>query len=675
MEDGTLGQGGGLYLDNGLFNGAGLIIDAANSGGKSAFISGNGQINALVTMNGIVYAQVNTPNSTGSALWFNGPVTGSGQYFIEGGSTLWLNAGLFNSGGGNTVIFAGGADGSSLWIGTTDVTDNFQATIDQFGSNDDVDLLDIHGTSAVLNNATDVLSVLDAKGNTVATLQFDSSVTGDTFGVSSFGTDGGTQIRLADPNFAPLITGTNTGAITENAHPPVETITANLAFSDAVPGNLYSYTLKMEGDPPLGSLSVDPHVGPPLVLNGTVDNLPGSGGALGLNYAVSDSAINYLSAGETKTDTFDLELSDGHATYTEPYTVTITGTNEAPVIGNIDLSTTAFSTVGSASVSSALHPDDTTGGNLYNLLPDAASQPGSPVDALGQAGAIWQQVNLNENFSVHARLFFGTGVFNQFSSGGGDGITFTLQDEGSNVVGNPGNGIGVGSPEAPLNQPAIADAVGVKFDTYYNSEYVDGSMNPLELQQNFSQFFQNGNNEVPITGTQQLLTGNLDNGSWHDLVVNWNAATDTLTYTLDGSITNSLTQNLIANNFGGMSQVYLGFTGASGSAYSPEQVEVVSFSNGTQLSTDPTVYTGAVTADTPDTGTHCQWRLRARQFRWLDPRWRYAIRQCDKRRAESRRRTKLRIRGCIDCRLRHRYKSVATGRDRIRSRVRSQFRS
>ena len=257
----------------------------------------------------------------------------------------------------------------------------------------------------MFNNATDVLSVLDAKGHTVATLQFDSSVSGDTFGVTSFGTDGGTQIRLADPNFAPLITGTNTGAITENAHPPVETLTANLAFSDAVPGNLYSYTLKMEGDPPLGSLSVDPHVGPPLVLNSTVDNLLGSGGELGLDYSVSDSALNFLQAGEIKTDTFDLELSDGHATYTEPYAVTITGTNEAPVIGNIDLSTTAFSTVGGASVSSALHPDDTTGGNLYNLLPDATSQPGSPAGALGQAGAIWQQVNLNENFSVHAGSF------------------------------------------------------------------------------------------------------------------------------------------------------------------------------------------------------------------------------------------------------------------------------
>ena len=101
LEDGTSGVGGGLYLDNGLFNGARLIIDAANPsdpGSQSAFISGNGQINAPVTMNGIVYAQINTPNSTGSALWFTDPVTGSGQYFIEGGSTLWLNAGLLRFG-------------------------------------------------------------------------------------------------------------------------------------------------------------------------------------------------------------------------------------------------------------------------------------------------------------------------------------------------------------------------------------------------------------------------------------------------------------------------------------------------------------------------------------------------------------------------------------------------
>ncbi len=332
-----------------------------------------------------------------SDIEFADQVVGSGLYQINGASLLWFNSTLGNPGdpvSENTINFLPGAvvNGSSIWIEPADVTDGFRATITNFGPNDDIALLDVHATSATFNSATDQLDLFNAKGLEVATLQLDDTIPADqTFEVSPFaGASGGTDIRWANPSFDPQISGLSTGDVTENPANQIETFTTTgVTFSDVNPSDSNPFFVRIEGDPPLGSLSV---ADGPLAAafaagftNGPV-NLQNSGGSLDLTHKVSDSAISFLQAGETKTDTFYVELSDGQATDTQPFTVTIHGTNQAPVIGNIDLPTTGFTPDGAASLSSAAHPDDTTGGNLYNLLPTVTSQPGEPAGAQGQAG-------------------------------------------------------------------------------------------------------------------------------------------------------------------------------------------------------------------------------------------------------------------------------------------------
>ena len=50
-----------------------------------------------------------------------------------------------------------------------------------------------------------------------------------------FGTTGGTAIHLADPNFAPILTGTFSSAVTEDhSGTPVEATTSTVSFNDAV---------------------------------------------------------------------------------------------------------------------------------------------------------------------------------------------------------------------------------------------------------------------------------------------------------------------------------------------------------------------------------------------------------------------------------------------------------
>ena len=213
LEDGTTGSGGGLYIDNGAFNGQGLTIDAAVGGGQAAFISGNGTITAPVEMDGTVYTvakyHADVDNVYG-ILAFNGPVTGTGgQYYIDAStdpnnpaniysSTLEFDRGL--TGSDNFVTFHGpndpGGVGTSLWLtmpfinvaGNT-ISVEFDATIQNFGGGDDIELFNIHATSLSYDTGTDVLSLLMRRPYHVANLQFDSTTDitpSDTFGLSFF---------------------------------------------------------------------------------------------------------------------------------------------------------------------------------------------------------------------------------------------------------------------------------------------------------------------------------------------------------------------------------------------------------------------------------------------------------------------------------------------------------
>ena len=64
----------------------------------------------------------------------------------------------------------------------------------------------------------------------------------------------------------------------------------------------------------------------------------GTGGQLTWTYTVADSAVEYLAAGQTKVESFTITLDDQHGgLITKQIDVTITGTNDAPVITAQDL--------------------------------------------------------------------------------------------------------------------------------------------------------------------------------------------------------------------------------------------------------------------------------------------------------------------------------------------------
>src|SRR4051794_5136145 len=64
----------------------------------------------------------------------------------------------------------------------------------------------------------------------------------------------------------------------------------------------------------------------------------GSGGQLTWTYTVADSAVEYLAAGQTKVESFTITLDDQHGgLITKQIDVTLTGTNDAPLITAQDL--------------------------------------------------------------------------------------------------------------------------------------------------------------------------------------------------------------------------------------------------------------------------------------------------------------------------------------------------
>ncbi|WP_252375831.1 VCBS domain-containing protein [Aeromonas hydrophila] len=138
----------------------------------------------------------------------------------------------------------------------------------------------------------------------------------ETFVVKSVdGTEHTVTITITGVNDAAVITGSDTGAVTEDESTPLLTETGTLSVTD-VDGADEAKFLAGNGTPSagaLGSLSIT------------------EGGAW--TYNVDNSKVQYLGEGETKVETFTVASVDGT---THTVTITITGVNDSAVIGGTD---------------------------------------------------------------------------------------------------------------------------------------------------------------------------------------------------------------------------------------------------------------------------------------------------------------------------------------------------
>ncbi|POU26895.1 VCBS domain-containing protein, partial [Aeromonas hydrophila] len=138
----------------------------------------------------------------------------------------------------------------------------------------------------------------------------------ETFVVKSVdGTEHTVTITITGVNDAAVITGSDTGAVTEDETKPLLTETGTLSVTD-VDGADEAKFQAGNGTPSagaLGSLTID--------ADGN------------WTYNVDNSKVQYLGEGETKVETFVVKSVDGTE---HTVTITITGVNDAAVIGGTD---------------------------------------------------------------------------------------------------------------------------------------------------------------------------------------------------------------------------------------------------------------------------------------------------------------------------------------------------
>ncbi len=140
------------------------------------------------------------------------------------------------------------------------------------------------------------------------------------------------DITLVGTNDAPLVVSARlAGGVTEAGTPAGNlTDSGTIAFSDVDLADVHTVT--PAGTPvgtTLGSLAVAK----------TADTTgSGTGGALAWTYSVAAADVEYLAAGQTRLEQFDLTLSDGNGgSFTRRIAVTITGSNDAPLVTVEDL--------------------------------------------------------------------------------------------------------------------------------------------------------------------------------------------------------------------------------------------------------------------------------------------------------------------------------------------------
>ncbi|HYC98185.1 VCBS domain-containing protein [Brevundimonas sp.] len=152
----------------------------------------------------------------------------------------------------------------------------------------------------------------------------------DTFTYTVTDSDGDVRtatvtVTITGSNDAPTLGAVvSEGAVVEDAGAGA---TGVIAFADVDLLDSHSVTSEANGDGYLGVFSAV-----------VTDDSTGDGaGSVEWTFSIDDAAIQYLAAGETLTQTYTVSVSDGHGgMVSQPVTVTITGTNDTPVITAAD---------------------------------------------------------------------------------------------------------------------------------------------------------------------------------------------------------------------------------------------------------------------------------------------------------------------------------------------------
>jgi gliding motility-associated-like protein len=183
------------------------------------------------------------------------------------------------------------------------------------------------------------------------------------------------------------------------------------------------------------------------------------------------------------------------------------------------------------------------GGDCYQLTPEANNK----------GGTVWyaDKLDLTKNFDLEFYMNFG-----RLDGSGADGIVFVLQRASNTSLGSSGGGIGY---------QGLTPSLGIEFDTWYNSNVNDPSYDHMSI-------FKNGvmdhasSSCLTSTVAASATSINIEDGAEHLVRVQWNSGSKTIKVWFDCYLRLTLQYDIQAQIFSNNSDVYWGFTSATGGA-------------------------------------------------------------------------------------------------------------
>jgi len=177
-----------------------------------------------------------------------------------------------------------------------------------------------------------------------------------------------------------------------------------------------------------------------------------------------------------------------------------------------------------------------------------------------QVGTIWNEtkVDLNSSFVVSVDMFFGDIDFES-----ADGIVFGLQRQ-STSAGVQGGDIGFGG---------ITPSLGVEFDTWQNIDFGDPEEDHIAIAKN-GNLRHNSNDALAGPVQASAISPDIEDDSFHNARILWDSDSMKLSVFFDSDCEPRLTYfgDIVNDIFGGDSEVFWGFTSATGGRNSVHQV-------------------------------------------------------------------------------------------------------
>ena len=177
-----------------------------------------------------------------------------------------------------------------------------------------------------------------------------------------------------------------------------------------------------------------------------------------------------------------------------------------------------------------------------------------------QNGSVWyaDMLDLTQSFDLSFQMYLGSADI------GADGVVLVLQNRGNQALGQSGGGIGF---------EGFSPSLGIEFDTYQNLDFGDPSYDHIGVFRDGA-ISHNATNSLTTPVPVLLSRANVEDNQNHNVRFAWDPSTRNLRLWFDCELRVNLTIDLVNNVFNGNSNVFWGFTSATGGQVNVHQVEL-----------------------------------------------------------------------------------------------------